>query len=302
MEVIYNGTNISEYINTTRAEYDSFLGHHADKIMIAIDSTDDATQGWGFRAGDEIRIKENSIDSGKMTVYKVEEDEEETVIYAAAILKSYELNTNEWSKIGFKELAEALAKNLDCKAEFYGLDDDFIYDKVKQKNADDLEFLNFRCWLEGCVVIVLNGVMKVISEDWLETQKVSSDQLDTLVDSVKSANKKYLKECTVYDKDREKSGSYSRAKGNGAISMTFDFPFTSIEEGRRFAKNVLRSENRKKKTGVAYADEVIESVMTGNLLKITTGEWKEKPVVITHMRYNFEDENTKIWFRLIGGD
>ena len=114
MNVIYNGTDITDDILVNRAEYDTFLGHHADKIMVAIDSSDDATEGWGFKAGDTIRIKEDALDSGKMTVYRVDYEDGDTVVHAAAIQNTHERKKNVWNKISFKELTKSLAKSLGC--------------------------------------------------------------------------------------------------------------------------------------------------------------------------------------------
>lgn len=301
MNVIYNGTDITDDILVNRAEYDTFLGHHADKIMVAIDSSDDATEGWGFKAGDTIRIKEDALDSGKMTVYRVDYEDGDTVVHAAAIQNTHERKKNVWNKISFKELTKSLAKSLGCDVEYYGLDDEFVYDKVTQDNMDDLEFLNYRCWLEGCILIVYKGVIKIINEDWLEGQPVSTYRLEASDETMRTRDGNYLEKCTVYDKDRATTGTYSEDSGSGAMSMTFDFPFTSIDEARRFAKNILRNENRKKKTGVIYSNEVMTDILAGNLLTVSCGDWKDKPVAITHVRYDFENQQTKIWFRLIGG-
>lgn len=301
MDVIYNGTDITDDILVNRAEYDTFLGHHADKVMVAIDSSDDATEGWGFKTGDTIQLKEESIDTGEMTVYRIDYEDGDTVVYASAIQKTRDRKKNEWKKINFKELTGSLAKSLGCDVEYYGLDDEFIYDKVTQDNMDDLEFLNYRCWLEGCILIVYKGVIKIINEDWLESQPISTYRLEASDETMRTRDGSYLEKCTVYDKDRATTGTYSEDTGSGAMSMTFDFPFTSIDEARRFAKNILRNENRKKKTGVIYSNEVMTDILAGNLLTVSCGDWKDKPVVITHVRYDFENQQTKIWFRLIGG-
>lgn len=301
MDVIYNGTDITEDIYITKAEYEVFLGHHADKLMLAIDSSDDATEGWGFKPGDTIQVKEDSLDSGDMTVYRIGYEDGATVVYASAITARHERKKNVWNKIGFKALVKELAGTLGCDTEFYGMDDDFVYDKVTQDDVDDLEFLNYRCWLEGCILIVYKGVIKVINEDWLESQPVSTYRLDASDETMRTRDNSYLEKCTVYDKDRATTGAYSEDSGSGGMSMTLNFPFTSIEEARRFAKNILRNENRKKKTGVIYSNEVMTDIMAGNLLTVNCGDWKDRPVTITHVRYDLENQTTKIWFRLIGG-
>ncbi len=52
MELIYNGTDITDDVRILRAEYECFLGEHADRLRIVIDSSDEATSGWGFAPGD----------------------------------------------------------------------------------------------------------------------------------------------------------------------------------------------------------------------------------------------------------
>ena len=145
-------------------------------------------------------------------------------------------------------------------------------------------------------------MIKVINEDWLESQPVSTYRLEASDETMRTWDNAYLDKCTVYDKDRTTTGTHTEEIGNGSMSLTLNFPFTSIDEARRFAKNILHNENRKKKTGVIYSNEVLTEIMAGNLLTVNCGDWKDKPVTITHVRYDLENQTTKIWFRLLGGE
>ena len=148
MELIYNEKDITEDVRILRAEYECFLGEHADRLTLTIDSSDEATSGWGFAPGDTIKLKDP--DTGKMFVYRIHSDDDETTIYAASIPQPEEVKSSKWKKITFKKLVKDLASSLGYSAEFHGTEDP-LYEKVEQKETDDLSFLVHRCALEGCV-------------------------------------------------------------------------------------------------------------------------------------------------------
>ena len=300
MEVIYKGTDITENIDVTKAEYDTSLGGRADTLMLGIRNTNDETKGWGFAEGDEVQIKEDSIDSGVLKVYRVEYDGDSAVVYAASILRPREKKYKEWKKIGFKALAKELAKNLGYKIEFYGVED-YVYNEVTQPYTDDLAFLAERCKLEGCALIAYKGTIRIIFEDWLESQKASSNRMEAGGDGARTNDHAYIKKCTVTDKDRKISG-VCEEDGEGEMARFFWFPFSSQGEARRFAKNILHAENRKQKTGVIYSDGIQKEIAAGTLLAVDCGDWTNKKAVITRVRYDFDRQATKMWFRLLKGD
>ncbi len=288
MELLYNGTDISEDMNTTKCIYEAYLGQRADHLTVTLDRED----GWEFAAGDTIKVTEDEIDTGEMTVYRVETEEEHVTIYASTVLRQEEVKDTTWKKVGFKDLMTALAKELDLKCDFFGVED-VKYDKVKQ-DRDSLSFLLYRAALEGCVVVIYNGSVKIINEDWLEEQEVSTDALDEIADDFRIFDYCQLGSCTVIDKDDE-TATHSEGDGAG-MTKALDFKLTDKKEGRRFAKNLLRHENRKRRTGLCYADELLITY-AGTLLTVTAQNWNEVPIVVTRIRYDIENQNTKVWFR-----
>ncbi len=294
MELIYNGTEITELVNIEKAEVDTYLGDRADTILIMIER-DETVDKWGFAPGDTIQIKEDELNTGIMTVNKVRFIGHAISITASSIPEQTEVKKKKWSSIGFKDLVKELCKNIGMAVEFFGVDDQ-IYNEVTQDYVDDLTFLGERCALEGCSLMAYNGKIKVAAEKWIEEQAASSVEVESDGEQINDDVQLYG-ECTVTDKNIK--GTYTENGKLPKMTVVRDYPLSSIDEARRFAKNLMQKKNLDKKTWVIYhPDSLLTELSAGSIIKVTCGTIINKPAILSHVRHSLMNETTKIWFRL----
>jgi len=300
MEIIYNGTDISENVNETKLEIDFSLGDRADTILLYLDREDGSIDQWGYAPGDTLQIKEESLDTGKMTVSEVKFLDSDIWITATSIPDMIEKKYTEWSSVSFKTLASELAKKMGFKAEFYGIDKDVTYTKVVQDGKDDLRFLSERCAYEGCVLMAFDGTMRIVSEEYIEAADPTTYRLEADETTCKTVVVPELAACTVTDVKGKTKGTYTNCDEGQNLGIVLDFELSSIEEARRFAKNLLYRRNKMCSTGIIWSTDLFLGLTAGNKITVDCGPFEDKMAVITRIRHDLIAETTKIWFRVLG--
>lgn len=299
IKIIYEGTNIYPDISLNSCYHDMFSEKQGDELLIRFNDTRRLWDGWAPKKNDTISVEDNAASTGKMYIESVIPKNGLVTLRAISIPQSYRNKTNKsWEKIRFLQLAGEIAGRHGLNLAQYGIDDQ-IYDYVAQNNIPDFAFLQQRCVLEGAAFLVYDGALVVYSEQHLEGQPA----LDTI--EVGPADD------FEYTDDADNAyGTFEAVNGNltGIYSANNDSDkvfrkiipvrMSSQEEANRFAKGLLRNENKGMTSGAIWAP-IARSYSAGSIVNIKTqgsSSW-DGPAFLTHVRHDYVREQSKIFFR-----
>lgn len=250
MKLIYEGVSLDVIIKNYKIN--DGMGGRCDSVSVTFADIKHECRKWDFKKNDVIELIEEPFSSGKMFIDGFSCSDGDYTITALSIKKSFKTkNTHTWENVRFLDLAKDLIKNHGLELETYGIDN-FKYSRVDQLKRNDIEFLNYRCMLEGYNLKITDGKAVIVSESYLEQQNtvldIESSQFIGKYNFYCSSNHIYGG-CEVSSFSNEYiSGSYVHDKTLEILRIK-DIPLFSIEEANRFAKNILRSYNKKECTG-----------------------------------------------------
>ncbi len=299
MKIMYEGTDIYPSISVNQCVYDSYGEQQGDALRIVFSDTSDMWDAWAPAKGDKISVSLGACDTGDMNIISVRPENGLMCLRASSIPGTHNDRSNKsWQHVHFKQLCNEIASRHGLSCEFYGVEDQ-TYEYVNQQNKEDFIFLEERCVLEGCAFLVYNGKLVIYSEHYIETAG-ASDTLrignDVQFDYRDSSNEVYGT-CKV--KNGALMGTYATGTTDRTLEKVLSIKMSSQAEANRFAKNLMRFENKKMTEGICYSNSYLPGYAAGSLVNLeTTGvsSWNV-PVIMTHVRHDFVKATTKLWFR-----
>lgn len=292
MELYYNDVDIFNSVRVLRCELDQYLSGHIDTLTISFDDSQAVWGQWAPKCGDKLSIVEEYAKSGNMYIAAITPKKGVMTLRCAAITNVKSGHEQEWKDIKLKQLIDEKAKGLGLSTEYYEVEDQ-KYKKVKQE-GNDLAFLEEYCVYEGCGFIVSDGILRVISHEYLDKMETSTYTLRA--SELRVTDTPYLTGCSITDGDiTGKAGDES----GEVLTLKTERKFESISEANRFAKNSLAYANLDRKGGEAYSDKLITEFAPGSKILLDSDYWTERPVIITHVRHDLYRRKSKLWFRCV---
>lgn len=268
MDLYYQGVKLDVVV--VDYKIDDNMGGKCDSVSVIFSDIKHECRTWDFKKNDIIEMIEYPFSSGKMFVDGYSCSNGYYSIKALSIKKKFKTKKSKvWENVRFLDLAKDLLKDCELDLETYGLND-YLYTRVDQLEENNIEFLNYRCKLEGYNLKITDGKAVIVSEEFLEKQ-------DTVLTVTPADFKdKYEFECTsnkVFGGCEISSFSKEFIKGSYIYDNTLevlkvnDIVVYNIEEANRFSKNILRSYNKKETTGYFYIEKN-NNIAAGNNIKI----------------------------------
>ena len=160
-------------------------------------------------------------------------------------------------------------------------------------------FCKKRCELESLAFVVYDKKLVLYSEEYLEKQEpvktitIDSDKEFTYTDN---AQKGYGK---ITVKNGDLTGTYTSSnKLSKAKEIIIKTYMSGQDEANRFAKGILRQENKNLATGI-FKDAIMREFSAGSIMGIkTTGanSWNGN-AFISHIRQDYVKSTSKVFFR-----
>lgn len=175
MNVIYQGTDISNSINIIKADiYDNASGV-VDSLELIASDIEKLWSKWKPQKNNTIIINQRSFSSGTMFVDQIEQSSGKFIIKAISIpLDSKTLNSRYWENVRFLELAKDIASKYGFTVSTYGITN-WLYENVAQLEQADFDFLYYRCLLEGYCLKITDKNVVIYDERYLEQQASVKD-------------------------------------------------------------------------------------------------------------------------------
>jgi hypothetical protein len=306
MQLIVKDVDITASDQSIRlCKYSDYAGGHADALQIIFNDTYDLWRKWGLVKGDKIRISNNGIDTGDMYVSKIGID---TGYYAVKALSTPAKSLNESSStrenIRLTEILREVSGELGFQLKTYGITDQ-LYIYVERINQNPIAYLEQILMREGYLQKIFNNTLIVYSEKLLEHAEPNFPiTIDNFINkpSFKTSDSDILASVeNIYQHEKGLIKSYA-SSGLSGKNKKFNFSVTSMGEGERFCKNILRYYNKNEFTGEGILSE---SKITGGVTINLDGDfadWSGKNFVYEVNHDMLFDRQTIKFRKAINGD
>lgn len=296
LKVVYQGVDIYPEISMGRCWDDMRAWGGMDALTADFGDTRNLWDSWGPKEGDSIEISDGAARTGAMVVSAVKPQSSKITIRAfSAPQSARERRCQSWERVRLFQLIGDVASRNGLAYETYGLEN-FEYAYVEQDNESDLAFLDRRLTYEGAGMVVFDGKIVAYSGQWLEEQDASDEiVVRPGVDYVFTDDStRAYKACTVTDGST--TATFSDGDGKTLVRVISD-SISSKAEAERFAKGLLRAENREQTRMVIETDSMLKGYAPGTVLDLdatAAHSWSGKAIVY-RMRQDYYDAKCKIW-------
>lgn len=297
LQILYNGVDIYDDISVNQCYYDMYAASRSDELVIRFNDTKRMWDVWSPKNNDAIQVINGAADTGKMYIESVQPENGLMTLRGFSIPPTAKnVNNKSWEKVRMSQLAEEIANRHGLGFEMYDVVDQ-QYEYIAQQNMPDFEFLEHRCSLEGLAFLVYDGALVLYSESALESAE-PAETLEIPVDT----DYEYS-DATIDAFGRSEvvnggtTGTFS-AGGDKLFRKVLHLKISSQAEANRFAKGLLRYNNKKMVTGI-WTTSLLRKYAAGSVVNITTtgaSSW-DGPAFLHHVRHDHVMEKTKIFFR-----
>lgn len=300
LQIIYQGKDIYPDISIKACEHEMFAESRADSLVIRFNDTSHQWDGWSVEQESTIEVIEGAARTGKMYIYDVTPENGVYTLKAFSIPPTSKNRTSKsWEKVYFRQLCKEIAARHGLDYEEHGVQD-HLYEYVVQNNLPDFVFLEQRCKLEGCSFLVFDGKLVVYGEAELEATSpqmsltLNTDATFTYADNTA----KSYKSAEVANGSRVGIYTAGTQSGSRVFRKNITIPMHSEAEANRFARNLLRMENKNQRTGTITWD-IQRELAPGSILQLKTHGVKswDGNAFIYRLRHDYLAERSKLFIR-----
>jgi hypothetical protein len=256
MQIIYNGTDITDYVHPTQVIVSDQSGGKPDSIVLQFSDTDGLWSQWKPVKGDKLQVKQDGFDSGVMFVDEIRQGAGTFGLCALSIpQESKTARSQGWEAVRFMEIATQIAARYGFQLKTYGITN-HLYDRVDQIEKPDFAFLAYRCSLEGYTLKISNQTV-IIYDEPTQEKAAPDPQLALIEETEINGSFEFVnKSVDIYGKcivrgqtfDDYIEGEFTAADISGPTLIERMYVGNKAE-ANRWAKGLLRSFNKYTITG-----------------------------------------------------
>ena len=302
MQLFYEGIDIYSKISLNTCIYDSYGEQQSDTLRVVFNDGNDLWDSWKPLKGDKIAVTLGACDTGEMYITSVRPENGKICLRASSVPQNHNNKCNKsWQNIRFKQLCEEISARHTLVCDFYCVEDQ-VYEYVNQQDKEDFIFLSERCVLEGCSFLVYNKKMIVYSELSIESTEadITLEIKNDMHFEYKDESNDVYSTCIV--KNGKFTGKYSvSGVPEKVLTKVINVNMSGQAEADRYARNLLRCENKKMSSGIIDYDYFLGGYAAGSVINLDTpgvNSWNV-PVFLTHVRHDMVKARTKLFFRKI---
>ena len=299
IQITYNGVNITGSVSVNLCYHDMYAGGMSDTLHLRANDVEGLWDSWGPAPGDEIRVDYDTINTGTMFLVDAIPHGGYFDIHAQSAPPSgYVKQYKAWQRVRLLQIGEEIAERHGLEFSSYGAEDQ-LYPYILQDGVGDFAFLHQRAQLEGCSFQIYNKRLILFSEAYME----SMQPIETLTMGPDCDYKLFDNRPELYGSCVVSHGQYTGEFSVVNSSARVCRPevlggMNSDAEAKRFAKALLRAENKNIRRG--YARLTVQpgyaAGSTLNLKNSRAASW-DGPVFLDHIRNDYARNKSKLFFR-----
>lgn len=289
-QIIYEGKDISADVEISGLKVTDSCGDHADGIDAVFANSENQWSGWKPQKEDALSIVHEGYRSGSMWIDRIRQEDDTISLGAVSIPPGGKTKqTRAWENVTLITIAAEIAARYGLTAKFLNAPT-YSYARVDQLSRGDFGFLQDRAMLEGCSIKVQDKKLYLYSDAYMEN-----------LPAVKTIDAADFYEKPRFDDSSGGtysgcsvswgtfSGTYVDSGAVGPVLSVNNYPASSAGETQRFAKNLLRSSNKKEHTG-EIAVMLDTTVTAGNSINITGLGLNDGKYYIDTAEHSFSEE------------
>lgn len=246
LELYYEGTDMTGYVNVTGCTHREWATDRADSLEVTFDHAA-AWHNWGVQADDAIEARLDGYSTGRLYLNSVLPEGDSyriiaTTLPTAAKRKAWACYRGE----RFTDLMHRMAVECGMGDAAYGLEGDWKYPFLLRRDEGAAAFLARIGRWEGLAVRALDGAFKAVSIAWAqERTPAESLWIDTDQAGVRyiTNETRRLSAMTVVLGDG-RTATARDTEYTGRPRMTVALPATEAAEAGRWARGLLLMNNR----------------------------------------------------------
>lgn len=282
MELTINGVRAEDRFEIDSLAVTDNAGGQADSMEMALDTDVPDFAIIAPQKGDVIRFADGSLDSGRMYVDECRQIPGQYTVKAMAIPHEAKLPHNRgWEDVRLSDLIEETAQRYGFGMEIYS-STDFRYQRLRQKDTSDLDFLRMRCMLEGWTLKVYD--QKLIAYNCYELEAVAPQRTLSIEGDYRFVDSSAPWYDAVHLVTPTLSAEYRQSEGSRVLTIN-NIPFFSLAEGQRYCRGILHAQNRKARRQTFPADTDMP-VAAGAVVRIEGEGLQAGKYFVERVRWN----------------
>lgn len=258
MSILYNNTDITSSVQPTILQITDNAGGIPDSLTIVFSDTEGLWSKWKPAKNDTLQVKESGFDTGLMYIDELAQTAGRFGLKALSIPQNAKTaRSKAWDNVRFMEIVTEIAGRYGFGIQTFNIINHF-YERLDQIEQADFMFLDNLCLLEG-YILKINNKNLVIYDESKEEQKVA---VTTIYQSDMQGDYEFRSKSTdIYGKSIVRSlvknsyiqGEYADANIQGP-TLKKNMYASNQAEANRWAKGILRGQNKFAVTGSFYID------------------------------------------------
>lgn len=289
-QIFYEGKDISADVEISGLVSIDSCGENADAIDAVFSNSENQWSGWNPKKQDSLGVVYNGYRSGTMWIDRIRQERGSVSLGAVSIPPGGKTkHTQAWEKVTLITLAAQLAARYGMTAKFLHVPP-CVYARVDQVGRGDFGFLQERAMLEGCSIKVQDKTLYLYADSYMESFPAvkTIDASDFLEEPrFSDTSQDTYSSCSV--SWRSIGGGFADPEAVGPELSVSEYPVSSPGEAQRFAKNILRSHNRKGFMGEISA-ALDAGISAGNTVNITGTGMSDGKYFIDTAKQSFAEE------------
>lgn len=292
----YKGKDISDSVVVSDYTYDSYSEFHADTLELIFADADDLWDRWNPEIGDEIRLKDDNLDTGIMFIKEFIPTPSYFSIKASSVpFEEANSRSDAWEGITLFQLGKDIASRYGLSFRTYKAKD-YKFAYIEQDQKEDLKLYSDICAIAGHAFLIFNKSLILYEIKAMQSEEASANISLSGENEFKLMTKPEITGCKVSNGSFE----YEYKTSNKSIkNIVLNIAMKSKSEAMAYAENLCYWFNRDCKCGYFYANPIASEYAAGSVINI---EIENAPsfngkAMISHIRHSYSKGNSKIWFR-----
>lgn len=246
VRLIYEGTDITDYVNVTKCVCRDVSCGRADSLELEFDHAA-VWYKWGPKENDKIIVELDGYSTGIMFLNAVVPRGESFTVLATALPSAARRKTwDTYRDLTLEAIMRRCAIEAGMTAKLYGTDGRMKYTFLMRENEGVAAFLDWLGKLEGLAIKAANGAFRAVSIEYAQSlNAVQTMYIDTKQQGVTYTRQELNKisKLTIASPYARVSATDSGATYGNSSTIT-TLPIMDVVQAGRWARGLLLSRNR----------------------------------------------------------